>query len=163
MRYLFTKFLESGFIMGSQQKLIDSVSRVLWDTDLISSRLTLALGEIFWGIMLLWPGQLFDSPIYAHMALTLSATSWGLIFLLTALAQLCIVITDALHCNLARYFSGWSMVLWLYVSLTMLISIYPPPMAIGGEIALAMSATWVWLRPYLLVSGYKRVKCKSII
>jgi hypothetical protein len=31
----------------------------------------------------------------------------------------------------------------------MLASVYPPPAAIGGEIALALSAFWIWLRPIL--------------
>jgi hypothetical protein len=38
----------------------------------------------------------------------------------------------------------------------MLVSMYPPPAAIGGDIALAFASGWVFIRPYILSEGYKR-------
>jgi hypothetical protein len=40
----------------------------------------------------------------------------------------------------------------------MLMSVTPPPAAIGGEVALAFAAFWVWVRPYILKDFYDRVE-----
>ena len=137
-------------------KYITSLSRALWDSDLIATRITLFLGELFWAIMLLWNGDTFSRPTYAHMALIMNEELWALVFALSAITQLTIVLMDDMHGKFARYFAGWNAILWMYVAWSMLASVYPPPAAIGGEIALAFGAAWVWLRPYILAEGYKR-------
>lgn len=137
-------------------KYISALSRALWDSDLIGTRITLFLGELFWAIMLIWDGNTFDRPTYAHMHMFASEEVWGVIFLVSAITQLTIVLTNDMHGRFARYFACWNAVLWNYVVFSMLVSVYPPPAAIGGEMALAMGATWVWIRPYILAEGYKR-------
>lgn len=138
-------------------RFVKSVSRMLWDTDLIATRITLALGEFFWAVMLLWPGDTFDRPTYAHMAMVANEELWGVVFLISCITQITIVLLDDLHSRFARYFAGWNAVLWTYTVISMMISIYPPPAAVGGEIALGFAAMWIWVRPYLLAEGYKHV------
>ena len=138
-------------------KILTAFSRVLWDSDLIASRVTLALGELFWAIMLLWPGDTFGRPTYSHMAMVINEEAWGVLFLLSSVTQISIVLSDDLHSQFAKYFSGWNAALWLYTVVSMLLSVYPPPAAIGGEIAVALSAIWIWLRPYILAEGYKQI------
>lgn len=137
-------------------RYISALSKALWDSDLIGTRITLFLGELFWAIMLIWDGNTFDRPTYSHMHMFANEEVWGVIFLVSAITQLTIVLTNDMHGRFARYFACWNTVLWNYVVLSMLISVYPPPAAIGGEIALALGAAWVWIRPYILAEGYKR-------
>ena len=136
---------------------MSSLSRALWDSDLIGTRVSLFIGELLWAVMLLWIGDTFSRPTYNHMALVFNEEVWGIIFLVSSITQLTIVLTNDMHSRFARYFACWNAALWGYVVFSMLVSVYPPPAAIGGEIALALAASWVWLRPYLLAEGYRRV------
>lgn len=141
-------------------KYLSSLSRALWDSDLIGTRLSLAIGEFFWAVMLLWAGDTFGRPTYHHMVIIANEEIWGLVFLVSAVTQLSIVLMDDMHSKFARYFAAWNASLWAFVVWSMLASVYPPPAAIGGEIALAFAAGWVWLRPYILAEGYKRAGYK---
>jgi hypothetical protein len=89
----------------------------------------------------------------AHVA---NEEVWALIFFVSAVTQISIVAMEDFHSTLARYFAGWNATLWFYCVISMLLSVYPPPAAIGGEIALALSAAWIWLRPFILFEGYRR-------
>ena len=137
-------------------KYLGALSRAIWDSDLIGTRLTLFFAEIFWATMLFWEGDTFDRPTYRHMATIVNEETWGLVFLISACTQLTIILLDDLHTKFARYFACWNSLLWLYVVGSMVASVYPPPAAIGGELALSMGAFWIWMRPYILAEGYKR-------
>lgn len=140
--------------MTRRQKYLHAFSRALWDTDFLSSRITLAIGEFFWAIMLLWPGDTFDRQTYSHMAAVMPENAWGLLFLASGVTQLSIVLIEDMHSRFARYFAAWNAALWCYTVYAMIASVYPPPAAIGGEIALAITATWIFTRPYILAKGY---------
>ena len=138
-------------------KIIKSLSKALWDTDLIATRCTLALAELFWSIMLFWPGDTFLRPTYKHMAMIANEEIWAVILLLSAITQLTIVLQDDFHSKFAKYFSAWNAVLWIFVGIiSPLLSVTPPPAAMGGEMALAVASFWIWLRPYILAEGYRR-------
>ena len=139
-------------------KFLTSLSRLLWDTDLVGTRFLLALGEFLWAIMLVWPGETFARPTYVHMAAVMSEDAWSFIFFIGAVTQITVILQDDLHSRFARYFAGVNAVLWSHVVISMLISVYPPPAAIAGEIALAVGALWIWVRPYLIVEGYRRAR-----
>ena len=138
--------------------LITSLSQAIWDSKLISTRITLFLAELFWAIMLFWPGDTFIRPTYTHMSILFSENIWALIFFISSTCQLAIVVTDTLHNKFARIFAAWNASLWLYVVWSMVVSVYPPPAAIGGEISLTLAAGWLCIRPYILSEGYKRVR-----
>jgi len=140
----------------NQHRVICSISHALWDTDLIASRLVLAFGELFWGVMLLWPGSTFDRPVYSHMGQLLPEVAWGALFLASSATQTFIVVSQKLHNKFARCFAAWNALFWGYTVISMLMSVYPPPAAIGGEVAIAIAAFWIWVRPYILAEGYKR-------
>lgn len=133
-----------------------AVSRVLFDTDLIATRLVLAFAELMWGIMLFWPGDTFGRPTYHVMAHVMNEEAWALVFLVSAVTQVAIVLLEDYNSRFARYFACWNGLLWSYVVVSMLLSVYPPPAAVGGEIALALSACWIFLRPFILSIGYHR-------
>ena len=66
--------------MTHPQKMLKASSAALWNTDLISSRLTLAFAELCWTVMLFWPGDTFNRPTYSHMASVMNEEMWGLVF-----------------------------------------------------------------------------------
>lgn len=137
-------------------RYLQSLSRALWDSDLIATRISLFFAEILWAIMLFWPGDTFSRPTYSLMSAIADEKTWAILFFITGVLQLGIVAVDSLHTTFARYFAAWNATLWLYVAFSMLLSIFPTPAAIGGDIALALAAGWVCIRPYILSEGYKR-------
>ncbi len=68
-------------------KIIGSLSRLLWDTDLIATRFLLALAEMLWAIMLVWPGETFSRPTYLNMAALMSEGAWAIVFALSSITQ----------------------------------------------------------------------------
>lgn len=137
-------------------RFYQAVSRVIFDTDLVATRLILALAEIFWVIMLAWPGDTFDRPTYAIMSHTMSEVGWALVFLVSSVTQLSIIASGNYLNLVARWYAAWNAALWTFLVTSMLASVYPPPAAIGGEMALALGAVWIWARPIILSIGYRR-------
>ena len=140
----------------STDKILDSLTHTLWNTNMVMTRLLMGVAEFLWFLLLMWPGGTFGRPTYAHMAQVMSEESWALVFFLSSVTQFTIVVRRDFHCWLARYFAAWNMVLWVYVVGSMLLSVYPPPAAISAEITLALASVWIWARPYLLLRGIER-------
>lgn len=140
----------------TRQRFMSAFCRALFDSDLVASRITLALAELLWAIMLFWPGDTFGRPTYTLMSHVANESVWAGVFLLSAVTQISIVAMEDFYSAFARYFAAWNAVLWCYTVASMLLSVYPPPAAIGGEVALALSAAWIWLRPIVLMEGYRR-------
>lgn len=131
-------------------KMISALSRALWDTNMVTSRLLLSAAEFIWAVLLLWPGDTFGRPTYSIMATVMPEECWGFVFLATSVMQISIVLKEEFHSREARYFAAFNMSLWVFVVVAMLASVYPPPAAISGEIALAGAAFWIWFRPFLI-------------
>jgi hypothetical protein len=143
------------------EKMMDSLTHTLWDTDMVVTRLLLGLSEFTWFLLLLWPGPTFGRPTYNHMAHVMGEEAWAVVFFLSAATQVTIVIRRDFHCRLARYFAAWNMVLWVFVVVSMLLSVYPPPAAISAEIVLSLAAVWIWVRPYLLARGIEHARAST--
>lgn len=135
----------------------ETLAAAMFDDKMVNTRLILAVSELLWSVLLLWPGDTFVRPTYAHMALVMHEEAWGVVFAMSAAMQITIVLQNDFHSRFARYFAAWNMVLWVYVVASMLLSVYPPPAAISGEIVLAGFAFWIWLRPYILVGWLRRI------
>ena len=134
-------------------KALDAMSDALFDSDLIASRLALFLAEALWSIMLFWPGDTFTRPTYSEMGGLAPEWVWACAFGLSATCQLCIVLYQQTNETWAKLFAWWNAALWVTSILLMLKGVYPPPAAIGGEIALATSALWIAVRPCILAKG----------
>lgn len=141
--------------------LTKRISAAIFDSDLIASRIILAVAEFLWAIMLWWPGDTFGRPTYTHMSHVMSEDAWGLVFMVSAVTQLHIVFSGQFHKTYARVFAGWNAVLWLYVVISMLMSVYPPPAAIAREMALMCAASWIWVKPAILFHFYKQAYAES--
>lgn len=135
-----------------------SVSKALFDSDLIAVRLCLGLSELFWALMLLWAGDTFLRPTYHVMSLVMHEEAWALTFLISSITQFSIVLMSDYDGKFPKYFAGWNAGLWGFTVVAMLLSVYPPPAAIGGEMALAVAALWIFIRPYILAAGYRRTQ-----
>jgi len=137
-------------------KIIHSTSRLLWDSDLVGTRFILAIAEFLWALMLVWPGDTFERPTYLVMSHVFNEPTWAFVFLASSITQMTIILQDDFHSKFARYFAAYNATMWSFVVVSMLLSVYPPPAAIAGEIAIAIGAFWIWARPYILVEGYRR-------
>jgi len=145
----------------TRQRFWGSVSRALFDTDLTGIRCALALSEFLWAILLIWPGATFDRPTYAIMSHVMSEEAWALLFFASAVTQISVVVQEDFHSRFASYFSAYNAVLWMFVVISMMLSVTPPPAAISAEITMSAFATWIWLRPYLLAEGYRRARAST--
>lgn len=138
--------------MFKQKKsnLIEGCSSALFESDLIATRLSLAIAELLWAVMLLWHGNTFDRPTYFWMSQFANELSWALVFLGSGLYQGYIVAAQKVRSREAEVFACFNAFIWLFTIGCMLASVYPPPAAIGGEISLAVAAFWIAVRPALL-------------
>lgn len=138
------------------ERFCRALSHALFDSDLIATRITLTVAELLWSVMLLWPGDTFARPPYEVMGVIAREECWAVVFALSAVTQFTIVMQQDYYTRWAHYFSAWNALLWSTAVISILLSVYPPPAAIGGEIALALGASWIWARPLLLSQGYRR-------
>jgi len=146
----------TGTLSETKRRVIYGLSKALWDSDLVATRVSLALGEFAWAVMLLWPGNTFGRPTYTVMSHVMTEEAWGLLLLWSAATQMTIVVASEYHHWFSRLFAGWNAVLWSFLVVSMFLSVYPPPAAVGGEVAAALAACWVWVRPYILGGMYRR-------
>ena len=137
------------------KRLVHGISKAIFDSDLVATRFWLFLAEFLWAVMLFWPGDTFERPTYVQMGKIAPEMVWAFLFLLTAVIQLNIIINETYHEFWARCFSIWNAVLWTSTVTLMIFGVYPPPAAIGGEIALTVSAIWIAIRPIILDRGTK--------
>lgn len=133
--------------------IYQKTSYLIFDTDLLGTRLTLGLAELLWSLTLFWPGDTFDRPTYHVMAQLFSENMWAVIFLFSGVTQISIAISGNVNHWFSRIFAGWNAALWVYVTVAMYFSVYPPPAAISGEAALAIASVWIWVRPFILAKG----------
>lgn len=136
--------------MKQKPNLIEGCSSALFESDLIATRLSLAVAELLWAVMLLWPGNTFDRPTYFWMSQFGSETLWAFVFLVSGLYQGYIVAAQKVRSRQAEVFACFNAFIWVFTIGCMLASVYPPPAAIGGEISLAVAAFWIAIRPALL-------------
>lgn len=142
--------------MTRKEKYLGAISHALFDTDLTAIRLNLALSEFIWAVMLLWVGDTFTRPTYTIMAHVMPEEAWAALFLASAIGQASIVAMEDYHSRFARYFAGYNAGLWCFVVVSMLLSVQPPPAAVSAEVSAALFAVFIWVRPYILLEGYRR-------
>ena len=119
---------------------------LVYGSDLHATRFLLGFAEMVWAVALLWPGDTFGRPTYAQMSYVAPEECWSVVFLITSLIQFRILFYGSYSALPAKVFAGWNAALWIYVTLSMYMSVYPPPAAISGELSLALGASWVFIR-----------------
>jgi hypothetical protein len=147
--------------MTLKQKTVNAFSRTLFDTELVMLRILLGVSELFWSILLFWPGDSFSKPYYSTISLYVDQTQLATIFMAFAFVQFYIIFTEKFHCKFSQIFACLSAVLWCAIISSVFLAVYPPPSQIGGEIALMFGAVWIWLRPIILYRGIKNARQQS--
>lgn len=140
-----------------KDNLIIPVARALFESDLIITRLILAIAELAWCIILFWPGQTFDPSAYTMMGVLMPEICWAFVFGTSSVLQFLIAIKQYWYESWARVFATWNASIWLFTVGSIAFSMYPPPAVVGGEatLALALAAVWIWARPLLIERGNK--------
>lgn len=122
-------------------------------SDLHCARLLLAMAELIWSIALFIPGETFDRPTYSVMSSVMPELAWASLFGVMGSIQLYVLLLGNYHDRFAVWFAGINQTVWWFVVISMYISVFPPPAAISGELALAIGASWVWIRSGFGVKG----------
>ena len=136
------------------KRACNRVMKLILFSDLHATRFSLGIAEFIWAITLLWPGDTFGRPTYKIMQHVMpSEELWGLIWLFSSVTQLYILFSGKYHAMPSVIFAGFNMILWWFVTVSMYLSVFPPPAAISGEAALAMAATWIWIRSGWIPGG----------
>ena len=144
--------------MTKPQQAVRGLSRAFFDSDLVATRLMLFAGELSWAVMLWWPGDTFSRPTYGVMGDLANETTWAIAFTLTAFLQLYVVAFEMQESKGAKLFARWNAALWCFVVTAMLASVYPPPAAIGMELAGMIGACWIAIRPAILITIDRKVR-----
>ena len=118
----------------------------LFFSDLHGVRFLLGFAELLWGFTLLLPGDTFNRPIYTVMRSFTSEEIWSIAFIVMGLIQWTILAKGEYHSKCAIVFSGINAIFWCLITCAMYISVTPIPAAISGETALALGASWVFIR-----------------
>lgn len=118
-----------------------------WNLDPTPTRTFLGLTSLLWVVMLLWNGATLDKQIYYHMGEIANGYVWAAAFFAHSIGML----TAGLNIyNQAKWtqtaFAFLGVVLYFSCSVSMLISIYPPPAVIAAEIVMAIASFWVLCR-----------------
>lgn len=119
---------------------------LIYGSDLHATRFMLGLAELVWAIALIWPGDTFSRPTYSMMASIAPEECWAVVFGMSAYIQFCILFHGNYHSRLAVIFACFNSLFWIFTVISMYMSVYPPPGAISGELALAFGAAWVFIR-----------------
>jgi hypothetical protein len=119
---------------------------VAYHSDLHGVRLILAIAELIWSITLFFPGNTFDRPTYDIMSTIMPENTWAFLFGIMGITQFSILATRNYHERFPVWFAAINQTVWWFVVISMYMSVFPPPAAISGELALAIGASWVWVR-----------------
>lgn len=103
------------------------------------------LSAVVWVICLVWPGETMHRPTYHIMSAFSDDFGWAVVFALVAgLQGTRLLLSPALPLQLACFINGVVAFVWVFTSISMLASVYPPPAAIAGEIVVTLASVWVF-------------------
>lgn len=103
------------------------------------------LSAVIWVICLMWPGETMHRPTYQVMAAFTDDFGWAVVFALVAgLQGTRLLLSPSLPAPMASMINGLVAFVWVFTSISMLASVYPPPAAIAGEIVVTLASVWVF-------------------
>jgi hypothetical protein len=135
---------------------VRKILKIAFYSDLHAVRCILFLSEFLWGLTLLLPGDTLIKTVYTGMTLIMSETMWGILWLIMSAIQLAIIVKGDYHSSQANVFAAINSLIWWYAVISMYLSVYPPhPSIISGDIALAVAASWVYIRTGWTPVGFR--------
>lgn len=103
------------------------------------------MSAMAWVICLLWPGDTMSRPTYMVMSHIGNDFFWAAVFGGVMVFQgVRLFLTDSRPCTYSYMVNGLISLIWVFTSVSMLVSIYPPPAAIAGEIVVTIISVWVF-------------------
>lgn len=118
----------------------------MFGIDMEGTRFTLTLAACLWSVMLFWSGDTFDRQTYSVMASIAGELTWATLFGLQGICAFYSLLAEKKNRFLFIFDAVLGCLLWSSSCIAMLMSVYPPPAAIGAEIAAAFSSWLVLVR-----------------
>lgn len=116
-------------------------------SDLHATRMLLAISELACATLLLFVGNTLSYPSYTIMTSIMSDGAWAFLFLLMGMTQISILASGDYHSPFPVWFAAINQSVWWFMIISMMVSSpQSPPLAMGGYLALAIGASWVWIR-----------------
>ena len=132
----------------------EKVKHLVNSTDLIAVRLTLGVGSLLFGIMLMWAGDTFNRPMFSVVKDIMPELSWAWLFIVNGISTIYSLFCG-LKLRMCFYFGGvLGSILWTMMSLGMLFSsmwhntaaLTSMPAASAPALALMLASWWVLYR-----------------
>lgn len=116
--------------------------------DTVVARLILAMVAALWAAMLLMPGDTFERPVYANMALIASESYWAVAWLAYAIALFVRTLSRYRHRKWITFaINGAGVLLFGAATACIVFSrVWPAPAATAGDIGLSLVAVWLFMR-----------------
>jgi uncharacterized membrane protein HdeD (DUF308 family) len=136
------------------ETLCRRANRIIWHSDLLTTRVSIAIGSLVWGLLLLWPGELFvpARTTYRLMAEIASEQAWGVAFLCHGMIAM-ITLLQNKACRTSYLFDALlGCTLWTTATLACFAShwkagvYYAPPAAMSAEVSLMLASWWYLAR-----------------
>lgn len=126
--------------------LVARLKFLFFRTSPVATRFALAAGALLWSLMLFWPGDTFSRPTYTLMAQFASEYTWAMAFGLQGAYSMYSILMD--RCTKTAFLieGVFGCVLWSGSCICMMLSIFPVPAAISGEIVAAVASWWHLVR-----------------
>lgn len=130
------------------------ISDIIWASDLVSVRFSIAFASFFWALLLIWPGELFtpERTTYRLMAQIANENLWALGFFIHGLFASITLICEKRNKFLFFGDALWGSVMWTAATIACFAShwqlgkVYAPPAAMSAELALMLGAWWWTIR-----------------
>jgi hypothetical protein len=132
---------------------LSNVTYALWDCDVGLLKFLLTIDALVWSSMLIWPGASMNRPIYANMLAIGSEDAWTLFFLVLLFLKSYDLLTYKTPTLANSLITGLTALSHTLCVTLLLVAVYPPAVAVGGELALTLGALWIWVRPMFLKKG----------
>ena len=109
-------------------------------------RLTIGIGSLLWGVMLLWSGNTFDMRGYTYMGRIASEEAWGIAHLLHGCTAIYSMLTGAKSRLIWLTDPILGCVLWTATAFCLVMAGPPANAAIAPDLVGALVSWWLLVR-----------------
>lgn len=111
------------------------------------ARLSVGTAALLWALLTMT--YELDRPVYATMRAAMPSGCWSALFSLIALFEFSSLL---FRCNgrAMPLILGGIACVWVFMAISMLVSVSPPAAGAAGEVVVAIQACWLFLRRALL-------------
>ena len=137
---------------------------IVWNSDMITTRVSLAIGSLVWGILLLWPTVLFtpSRTTYRLMADIADENVWGVVFVVHGVLSLYQLISRELKEDAVLANNLIGCILWTSSTVACFAShfqswdTYSPPAAMSADVSFVLASFWLLTKTLIARSFHVR-------